>query len=64
MAIADSYYRFVYVNIGSYGKDCDSAIFKQNGIWKSITMGRHQLPEPKCLPDTYSPNVTYFFVGD
>lgn len=64
MAIADSNYWFVYVNIGSYGKDCDSAIFKRSEIWKSITMGRHQLPEPKYLPDTYSPNVPYFFVEE
>jgi hypothetical protein len=26
MAVADSNYRFVYVDIGSYGKDCDSTI--------------------------------------
>jgi len=64
MAIADSNYRFVYVNIGSYGKDCDSAIFLRSEIWKSITMGAHQLPGPKCLPDTDSPNVPYFFVRD
>jgi len=27
-------------------------------------MGAHQLPGPKCLPDTDSPNVPYFFVRD
>lgn len=42
MAIADSNYRFVYVNIGSYGNDCDSAIFKRSDMWKSITAGRRQ----------------------
>jgi hypothetical protein len=26
MAVADTNYRFVYVDIGSYGKDCDSMI--------------------------------------
>lgn len=64
MAIADSNYRFVYVNIGCYGKDCDFAIFKRSEIWKSIATGRPQLPEPKCLLKTESPNVPYFFVGD
>jgi len=78
MAIADSNYVYIYiyiygcvyivisiyVNIGIYGKDCDSAIFKRSKIWKSITMGTHQLPEPKCLPGTDRPNVPYFFVGD
>lgn len=64
IAIADSNYRFVYVNIGSYGKNCDSAIFKRSEIWKFIIMGRHQLPEPKSLPDTDSSSVPYFFFED
>lgn len=34
MAVADSNYKFVYVDIGSYGKDCDSAIFKRSSLWK------------------------------
>jgi len=36
MAVADTNYRFVYVDIGSYGKDCDSTIFKPSMIWTSI----------------------------
>lgn len=32
MAVADSKYRFVYVNIGSFGKDCDPTIFKQSTL--------------------------------
>lgn len=64
LAIADSKYRFVYVNIGSFGKDCDSAIFKRCGLWKSIETKTHQLPDDKCLPGTERPEVPYFFVGD
>ncbi|KAL4153275.1 hypothetical protein QTP88_001108 [Uroleucon formosanum] len=40
MAIADSNYLFVYVNIGSYGKDCDFAIFKRN-LWDQRTKNYH-----------------------
>jgi hypothetical protein len=29
---ADTNYRFVYVDIGSYGKDCDSTIFKRSTL--------------------------------
>ena len=64
LAIADSKYRFVYVNIGSFGKDCDSAIFKRCGLWKSIETDRHQLPNEKCLPGTERPKVPYVIVGD
>jgi len=27
MVVADTHYDFVYVDIGNYGKDCDSTIF-------------------------------------
>lgn len=64
MGIADSNYRFVFVHIGSYGKDCDSSIFKQTDFWKSIENGSEMLPAEKCLPNTENPKVPYFFVAD
>lgn len=64
MAVADSKYRFVYVHVGSYGKDCDSSIFKRSKLWKSIENNAQQLPEERLLPGTESPNIPYFFVGD
>lgn len=64
MAIADSNYRFIYANIGRYGKNCDSAIFKRSALWNWIVTERHQIPEPKCLPGIDNSNVPYFFVGD
>lgn len=64
IAVADSSYRFVYVNIGSFGKDCDSSIFKQCSLWSSIERNVQELPEEKRLPGTEGPTVPYFFVGD
>jgi len=35
MAVADTNYRFVYIDIGtfrSYGKDCDFTIFKRSTL--------------------------------
>ncbi|XP_068083469.1 uncharacterized protein [Anabrus simplex] len=64
MAVADSRYRFVYVDVGSYGKDCDSSIFKQSRLRQSIENNSQQLPEEKSLPGTESPKVPYFFVGN
>ncbi|XP_068082720.1 uncharacterized protein [Anabrus simplex] len=63
-AVADSRYRFVYVDVGIYGKDCDSSIFKQSRLWQSIENNSQQLPEEKSLPGTECPKVPYFFVGD
>jgi hypothetical protein len=36
LAVADSEYRFVFVDIGSEGKDCDSTIFRNSILWKSL----------------------------
>lgn len=64
MAVADCRYKFVFVDVGSYGKDCDSSIFKRSSLWQSIESNTQPLPEEKCLPGTESPKVPYFFVGD
>ena len=36
MAVADTNQGFVYVDIGSYGKDCDSTVFERSTLWTSI----------------------------
>jgi len=36
MNVADTNYRFVYVDIGSYGKVCDSTVFKRPTLRTSI----------------------------
>lgn len=64
MAVADSQYKFIYVNVGSYGKDSDSTIFRQCSLWKSVVNNELGLPEEKCLPGTKSPMVPYCFVAD
>lgn len=64
MAVADAKYRFVYVEVGSYGKECDSSIFKRSTLWRSIEDGSQQIPEEQPLPGTESPKIPYFFIGD
>lgn len=64
MAVADAKYRFVYVDVRSYGKECDSSIFKRSKLWRSIENGSQQLPEEQLLPGTESPKIPYFFVED
>lgn len=64
MAVADSKYRFQYIDVGSYGKDCDSSVFKRSSLWKSIENNEQQLPEAKYLPGIDSPKLPYFFIGD
>lgn len=64
LAVVDANYRLVYVYVGSYGKECDSSIFKDSILWKSIKSNKLELPDEKCLPGTENPKLPYFFVGD
>ncbi|PNF17964.1 hypothetical protein B7P43_G17757 [Cryptotermes secundus] len=36
MAVADSKFRFVHVNIGSFGKDCNSTILKRSALLPAL----------------------------
>nr|CAH7726046.1 unnamed protein product [Callosobruchus chinensis] len=64
MGIADTDYHLVFIHVGSYGKDCDSSVFKQTQLWKSIGSSSKNIPDEKCLPGTEGPKVSYFIVGD
>ena len=64
MAVTDTNYRFVCVDIGSYGKDCDSTVFKLSTLWTSIHTNKLELPTARPLSGTEGPNVPYFFVED
>ncbi|XP_072401694.1 uncharacterized protein [Diabrotica undecimpunctata] len=64
MAVADSNYRFIYVDSGSCGKDCDSNIFKTYSLWKSIKDKELEIPEETCLPGSMRPKVPYVFIAD
>jgi hypothetical protein len=62
MAIADTKYRSVYVDIGRYRKDCDSAI--SNDICYGHQFRQICCNKQRPLAGTDGPNVPYFFVGD
>lgn len=64
LAIVDSEYRFIYVSIGSYGKDCDSSIFKATTFWKHLTENALNLPIPRPFSEHSNTNVPFVIVGD
>jgi hypothetical protein len=61
MALADTNYSFVWVDIGSYGKYCDSTIFQRSAYSMDIML---KLPNDRPLSVTEVPNAYYFFVRD
>lgn len=63
LAVVDSDYKFIYVDVGSFGKDSDSTIFKNSTLWTLLANNSLNIPEPSVLPNTDA-NVPYLFVGD
>lgn len=48
--MVDANYKFVIVDIGSYGKEGDSSIFLKSDIGQQILNGSFGFPEDSCLP--------------
>lgn len=63
LALVDSKYRFVYVDIGSYGKECDSTIFYNTKLYELLLQNRLPVPVPKPLPGLKN-SVPYVFIAD
>lgn len=64
LAVTDSNYKFVFVDIGAYGRDCDSAILQRTKFYKLLTEGRLQVPNPTPLHPSLNIRMPYVLVGD
>ena len=65
LALVDANYRFIYVDIGSYGRNSDSGIFSRSSLGKAILTGDLKFPKDSHLPNdvTIGP-MPYVFVED
>ena len=63
LALCDANYKFLVVDIGSYGKEGDAGIFSKSNLGKLISTGKFKFPDPECLPNT-DIVVPHVFVGD
>lgn len=63
MAVVDANYNFIYIDVGAYGKECDSAVFKETQFWKNLIDNRLSIPlsTTKLGADFELP---YVFVAD
>lgn len=64
LAVADAQYNFLYIDVGSYGKDSDSLIFQNSRFNKKLESGDLNIPTGKPLPGMDHPALPYVFVGD
>ena len=57
MAICDSNYCFLLVDIGGYGHDNDASLFSQSDIGISLNNSRMNIPDPEFVHDRLLPYV-------
>ncbi|XP_067123185.1 uncharacterized protein [Centruroides vittatus] len=62
LAACDAHYRFIFVDIGSYGSESDGGIFSRSRLGQGLCQNRFNLPEPRKLSNEFE--LPYFFVGD
>ena len=63
LAVVDANYKFMYVDVGSYGADSDAGIFRHCGLFNALEQDKAGLPPREQLPDGDT-DVPYFLVGD
>lgn len=63
LAVVDAENNFVIVDVGSYGKNSDAAIFSNAQFGRKFMNGTLNIPPVKCLPDT-ADSMPHVFVGD
>ncbi|XP_050517993.1 uncharacterized protein LOC126892490 [Diabrotica virgifera virgifera] len=63
LAIVDANYKFLAVDVGSYGKESDNGIFQKLVIGKKIANNRFNIPPPKNLPGSQV-ILPHFLIGD
>lgn len=63
LKVCDSDYKFIYVDVGSYGKSSDSTIFYKSSLRTDIEQNNLNIPELIELTETTDP-LPLTFVGD
>lgn len=63
LALVDARYKFIIVDVGSYGRNSDGGIFARSSLGKQLENGTLNIPEGKYLPNTTT-TAPYVMVGD
>lgn len=63
MALVSADYKFIAVDIGSYGKNSDGGIFSRSALGRGLENYSLNVPEARILPGMQEP-VPYVIVGD
>ena len=63
LAVCDSNYRFLFIDVGSFGKASDSSVYKHSELYTKIMDGSMGIPPPKPISSNGDP-LPFVFVGD
>nr|CAH7756448.1 unnamed protein product [Callosobruchus chinensis] len=63
LALTDANYKFIMVDVGSYGKESDGGLFENCALHKAIESAKLELPEETTLPGT-DIMAPFVFLGD
>ncbi|KAJ8936208.1 hypothetical protein NQ314_012457 [Rhamnusium bicolor] len=64
LAVVDSDYCFIAIDVGAYGKESDSSIFNNWAFGRKLAKNKICLPNPKALPNTDAPLLPFVLLGD
>jgi len=64
MVVVDSNYRFVYTDVGAYGKDCDSSVFQRTNFYRMLTDGCLNVPQPALIQEGSDVKPPFVLVGN
>lgn len=64
LALCDANYCFIFIDIGSYGKSSDFAIFKNSVFYKRLIQKSLQIPNPTPISNIDPTPLPYVIVGD
>ncbi|XP_075199541.1 uncharacterized protein LOC142302370 [Anomaloglossus baeobatrachus] len=63
LALVDTNYKFIYVDIGAYGSASDARIFRSTRLARRMISMDLNLPTPSPLPGTSGPTVPFVMVA-
>jgi len=64
LAICDANYCFIAVDIGDYGKNSDSSIFKNSIFYQRLIKKELNIPENSSFPEGEESKLPFVIVGD
>ena len=65
LALVDADYRFTFIDVGYYGINGDSGIFKTSSLGQAFMNGNLNIPGPKSLPGwPQGGSLPHCIVGD